>query len=263
MVVPLQVVIGAEVLRRGPGGATPDVVAEALRDFVAGQHLAPLAGPVRSTSTSGLAATGPTRSSRSTSPGEMSGTFESAAARRARGRLPVHASTPGRSARDRLRRAVGGRRAGRRRHGRGGGAGAPAGAGRGHLVAVLRRHAGVPAPRRADRRRGRDPRRRAGGQAAAVRSTTAASPRCERVRTASRALARLEELAVEAAGAQPVDVCVAHLANPDRAEDAGRPARPSGSPTGWRAARCGAASSGAVLGAHVGPGMVAVCVAPR
>ena len=33
-VVPLQVVIGARVLDEGPDGATPDVVAEALRDFV-------------------------------------------------------------------------------------------------------------------------------------------------------------------------------------------------------------------------------------
>ena len=33
-VVPLQVVVGAKVLDEGPNGATPDVVAEALRDFV-------------------------------------------------------------------------------------------------------------------------------------------------------------------------------------------------------------------------------------
>ena len=33
-VVPLQVVIGARVLDEGPDGATPEVVAEALRDFV-------------------------------------------------------------------------------------------------------------------------------------------------------------------------------------------------------------------------------------
>ena len=39
----------------------------------------------------------------------------------------------------------------------------------------------------------------------------------ERVRTASRALARLADLAVEAAGEQPVDVCVSHLANAERA----------------------------------------------
>ena len=39
----------------------------------------------------------------------------------------------------------------------------------------------------------------------------------ERVRTSARALARLEELAVQRAGDAPVDVCVAHLASPDRA----------------------------------------------
>ncbi|HEY0642750.1 MAG TPA: DegV family protein, partial [Nocardioides sp.] len=33
-VVPLQVVIGAKVLDEGPDGATPEVVAQALRDFV-------------------------------------------------------------------------------------------------------------------------------------------------------------------------------------------------------------------------------------
>lgn len=33
-VVPLQVVVGAKVLDEGPDGATPDVVAQALRDFV-------------------------------------------------------------------------------------------------------------------------------------------------------------------------------------------------------------------------------------
>ena len=37
------------------------------------------------------------------------------------------------------------------------------------------------------------------------------------MRTSGRALARLEELAVQAAGSDPVDVTVAHLASPDRA----------------------------------------------
>src|SRR3954471_372507 len=40
----------------------------------------------------------------------------------------------------------------------------------------------------------------------------------EKVRTASRALSRLEELAVAVAENRRVDVAVAHLANPDRAE---------------------------------------------
>ncbi len=84
----------------------------------------------------------------------------------------------------------------------------------------------------------------------------------ERVRTSGRALARLEELAVEAAGDLPVDVCVAHLANPERAGQLaesleGRLADNLGGRELW----CG--ELGAVLGAHVGPGMIAVCVAPR
>ena len=84
----------------------------------------------------------------------------------------------------------------------------------------------------------------------------------ERVRTTGRALSRLEDLIVEAAGDQQVDLCVSHLANPDRAGDlAGRlRARLAGNLDG-REVWCG--ELGAVLGAHVGPGMVAACVAPR
>lgn len=80
----------------------------------------------------------------------------------------------------------------------------------------------------------------------------------EKVRTAGRALGRLEELAAQAAGDARVEITVAHLASPERAGtlaerlsarlDLAEPAR--------------IAEIGAVLGAHVGPGMVAVCVAP-
>ena len=88
------------------------------------------------------------------------------------------------------------------------------------------------------------------------------SGRFEKVRTSARALSRLEELAVEAAGDAEVDVAVAHLASPDRAEAAGRPAgRPARGNLGGREVVVG--EIGAVLGAHVGPGMVAVAVAPR
>ncbi len=84
----------------------------------------------------------------------------------------------------------------------------------------------------------------------------------EKVRTSARALARLEELAVSAAGDQQIDLCVAHLASPDRAaqlaEQLGARLAPSLS---GRDVWCG--ELGAVLGAHVGPGMLAVCVAPR
>lgn len=84
----------------------------------------------------------------------------------------------------------------------------------------------------------------------------------EKVRTAARALTRLEDVAVEAAQGREVDVAVAHLASPERAEDlADRLAGRLSSELGDRAVYCH--ELGAVLGAHVGPGMVAVCVAPR
>jgi len=82
----------------------------------------------------------------------------------------------------------------------------------------------------------------------------------EKVRTAGKALARLEELAAAAADGR-VEVAVAHLANPDRAEALAEGLRrrlegrlgPAGVAVG---------EVGAVIGAHVGPGMVAVVVAP-
>ena len=84
----------------------------------------------------------------------------------------------------------------------------------------------------------------------------------EKVRTAARALSRLEELAVQAAGEEQVDVCVAHLASPERAGQlAGRLSERLAANLAGRDVWCG--ELGAVLGAHVGPGMLAVCVAPR
>ena len=84
----------------------------------------------------------------------------------------------------------------------------------------------------------------------------------EKVRTAAKALSRLEELAVQAADGQQIDLCVAHLASPDRAaqltERLGE--RLADNLSGreiWHG------ELGAVLGAHVGPGMIAVCVSPR
>ena len=81
----------------------------------------------------------------------------------------------------------------------------------------------------------------------------------EKVRTASRALSRLEDLAVQAAGDEPVDIAVAHLDNLQCAETVAEHLRE----------RVPAAHDvlvgevGAVIGAHVGPGMLAVVVAPR
>ena len=77
-----------------------------------------------------------------------------------------------------------------------------------------------------------------------------------------RALSRLEELAVAAAGDDAVDVAVAHLANPERAEAlAGTLRRRLAGNLADREVSVG--EVGAVIGAHVGPGMVAVVVSPR
>ncbi|MGH3351841.1 MAG: DegV family protein [Nocardioides sp.] len=82
-----------------------------------------------------------------------------------------------------------------------------------------------------------------------------------RVRTAERAIARLQALGVEAGeGAESVEVVVAHLGSPDRAAamaeglSAQLADRISGD------VRVG--ELGSVLGAHAGPGCVAVSVGP-
>jgi DegV family protein with EDD domain len=80
----------------------------------------------------------------------------------------------------------------------------------------------------------------------------------ERVRTAGRALARLEELAVRAAGDGPVDLAVQHLAAAERAEDMAERLRRRVPQV--RSLTVG--EVGAVVGAHVGPGMLGVVVAP-
>ncbi|MCA1825008.1 MAG: DegV family EDD domain-containing protein, partial [Frankia sp.] len=81
----------------------------------------------------------------------------------------------------------------------------------------------------------------------------------EKVRTAARAIARLEELAVQAAGDGPVDIAVHHLAAAERA---------GALRDRLRAAIPGVQSLyvdevGAVVGAHVGPGMLGVAVHRR
>lgn len=81
----------------------------------------------------------------------------------------------------------------------------------------------------------------------------------ERVRTASRALARMLDHAVHAAGAGPVDVAVHHLAAPDRAADIAEQLR-SRLPA---LADLYVTEVGAVVGAHVGPGLLGVVVSRR
>lgn len=81
----------------------------------------------------------------------------------------------------------------------------------------------------------------------------------EKVRTSAKAISRLEELAVAAVDGQQVDVAVSHLANPERAHLlADRLAERIPTAGGLLVTEVGA-----VIGAHVGPGMLAVVVAPR
>jgi DegV family protein with EDD domain len=83
----------------------------------------------------------------------------------------------------------------------------------------------------------------------------------EKVRTAGRAIARLEELAVQAAGTQDVEVTVCHLDNLAQAEAL---AERLGDRLGDRLVADGMRIDevGAVIGAHVGPGLLGVVVAP-
>ncbi|MGI8667181.1 MAG: DegV family protein [Jatrophihabitans sp.] len=79
----------------------------------------------------------------------------------------------------------------------------------------------------------------------------------EKVRTTSKAIARLVQLAVTAAGAEPVDLAVQHLAAPDRAADLVaqlRQALPN-------LRELYESEVGAAVGAHVGPGLLGIVIA--
>ena len=81
----------------------------------------------------------------------------------------------------------------------------------------------------------------------------------EKVRTASKAIARLEELAVQAAGDAEVDLAVHHLAAGEKAArlaDRLRERVPG-------LASLHLTEVGAVVGAHVGPGLLGVVVSHR
>jgi DegV family protein with EDD domain len=81
----------------------------------------------------------------------------------------------------------------------------------------------------------------------------------EKVRTASRAIARLEEIVAERAGAAPVDIAVHHLAAPERASALAERLRERVPGL----ADLHVSEVGAVIGAHTGPGLLAAVVSPR
>lgn len=260
VVVPLQVVIGAEVHDEGSPAATPERVAAALREFLPVSTSRP--APARILEAYEAAAdAGATAIVSVHLSGEMSGTFESAQLAAAQAPVPVTTVDT---------RQVG------------------VATGYAALAAADVLDAGGSAGEAGEAARERaaassslfyvdtlEYLRRGGrigaasalfGGALAVKPLLQISDgrvaTLEKVRTSARALARLEELAVEAAGDRQVDLCVAHLASEERAGQlVGRLADRLVANLGGREPWCG--ELGAVLGAHVGPGMLAVCVAPR
>lgn len=261
VVVPLQVVIGAHAYDEGvEGGVTATMLADALRAWEPVSTSRP--NPAQMLEVyERLAASGAQEIVSIHLSAELSGTFESAQLAAKEAPVPVLAVDT---------RQVG------------------IGTGFAVLAAADARDAGGDATAVADAARARAEattslfyvdtleylRRggRIGAAAALVGSALAVKPILrvedgrvgpfERVRTASRALARLEELAVETAADHEVDVAVAHLASEQRAEQlAGNLQDRLAEGLAGREVLVG--EIGAVLGAHVGPGMVAVCVARR
>jgi DegV family protein with EDD domain len=81
----------------------------------------------------------------------------------------------------------------------------------------------------------------------------------EKVRTASKALARLEDIAAGVAGEVPVDIAVHHLAAAEKAD--GLAERLRARVPGLQSMHV--SEVGAVVGAHVGPGLLGVVVSRR
>jgi DegV family protein with EDD domain len=260
-VVPLQVVIGATSYDEGvEGGATPDMLAEALRAWTPVSTSRPNPHEMLEVYER-LAADGATEIVSVHLSGELSGTVESAQLAARKAPVPVLAVDS---------RQVGmgtGFAVLSAAQARDGGGDAAA------MAAAARRRVSLTTSLfyvdtlEYLRRGGR-----VGAAAALVGSALAVKPILridngrvvpyERVRTAGKALGRLEELAVDAAGPAKVDVAVAHLASEDRAKTlAERLSDRLAVGLGGRPVHVG--EIGAVLGAHVGPGMVAVTVARR
>ncbi|MEP6597949.1 MAG: DegV family protein [Actinomycetota bacterium] len=81
----------------------------------------------------------------------------------------------------------------------------------------------------------------------------------EKVRTSAKAIARLVQLTAGAAGTGPVDVAVHHLSAPDRAAAVAEQLR--GALPGLRLLHT--SELGAVVGAHLGPGVLGTVVVRR
>ncbi|MFS0693706.1 DegV family protein [Streptomyces nitrosporeus] len=81
----------------------------------------------------------------------------------------------------------------------------------------------------------------------------------EKVRTASKAIARLEEIVAERAGAGAVDIAVHHLAASDRADRLAERLRERVPGLG----DLHVSEVGAVIGAHTGPGLLGAVVSAR
>jgi len=259
VVVPLQVVIGADVVDEGADGATPAAIAAALKERRSVSTSRPTPAALAAVYER-CAADGATAVVSVHLSSKVSGTFESAQLASREAPVPVVAVDT---------RQVG------------------TATGFAALAAAEVAAAGGSAEEAADVARRRAERTdslfyvdtlehlrrggRIGAAAALVGGALAVKPlleiadgrvaSLERVRTSARALARLEELAVTRAGSAPADVAVAHLDSPERAEQlTARLTERLAANLQGRDVLCG--ELGAVLGAHVGPGMLAVCVAP-
>lgn len=259
-VVPLQVVIGAESYDEGSAHATPELVAEALRAFrpVSTSRPSPadLLAAYEAAAADGASAVVSVHLSR-----EMSGTFESAQLAARDASIPVHpvdSRQVGLATGFAVLTAADAVAAGKSAE---------------EVAALAAERAGASTSLfyvdtlEYLRRGGR-----IGAAAALLGGALAVKPLLqiqdgrvsmrERVRTSGRALARLEELAAEAAGDRAVDIGVAHLAAADRAGAfAAKLGERLAENLQGREPWC--AEIGAAVGAHVGPGMVAVCICPR
>jgi DegV family protein with EDD domain len=258
-VVPLQVVVGASAYDEGgPGGITPERLAEALREWAPVSTSRPnpeeMLAVYEELAASGVDAIVSVHLS-----AQLSGTFESAhlAARKASVPVvPVDSGQVGVGTRFAVLAAA---EAAHRD------LGAEEVAAAARTVAASVRSFFYVDTLEYLRRGGR-----IGATAALVGSALAVKPILtvergrvvpfEKVRTSAKALARLEDLAVEATDGRPADIAVAHLASAERAGQlAERLGERLADALEGRSIDVG--EIGAVLGAHVGPGMVAVCVA--